>query len=111
MSDFRAYGMNPYGAPPYPIPREHPEGTLVLVLGVLSLVCSPLGFVAWYLGSKAERQIELSGIVYSNAGNIKAGKIVGMVTSILTMVGFALMIGYVLLMLGMLGTMLGRMPG
>lgn len=103
--------MRPYGPPPYPMPPEHPEGTLVLVLGLVSLACSPLGFAAWYLGSKAERDIEATGLYYSNAGNIKAGKIIGMVTSIVTMVSVALMIGYVLLILGFLGTMLSRMPG
>lgn len=106
-----AYGVGPYARAPYPMPREHPEGTVVLVLGLLSLVCGPLGFVAWYLGSKAERDIELSGLEYCNAGNIRAGKIVGMVTSILTMAGFALMIGYILLLLGFLGSMLSGMPG
>lgn len=112
MTDYGGpYGMSPYGPAPYPIPREHPEGTLVLILGLVSLVCSPLGFIAWYLGSKAERDIELSGVHYSNVGNIKAGKIVGMVTSILTMVGFVLTIGYLLLILGFLGSMLGGWPG
>lgn len=99
--------MSPYSLPLYPMPREHPDGTAVLVLGLVSLACGPLGFVAWYLGSKAERDIELSGVYYSNTNNIKVGKIIGIVTSILTMVGFALTIGYVLLILGLMGSMLG----
>lgn len=104
------YGMAPYGPPPYPMPREHPEATLILVLGLVSLACGPVGFVAWYLGSRAEREIDESGIAYSNAGNIKAGKILGMVMGILTIVGVVLTIGYAIVLLGIFGSLLAGLP-
>ncbi|MBO0811254.1 MAG: hypothetical protein J2P23_04320 [Microlunatus sp.] len=97
------YGLNPYGPPPYPMPREHPEGTLILILGVVSLVCSPIGLVAWYLGSKAERGVEESGQYYSNLSSIKAGKIIGMITGILSIIGILAVIAYILFMLVILG--------
>src|SRR4051794_5360748 len=81
-----------YGPPPYPVPREHPQGTTVLLLGILGLFFSPSGFVAWYLGSKAQEEMEISGQVWSNAGAIRAGRILGMVTGILTIVWFAITI-------------------
>jgi hypothetical protein len=78
------------GPLPYPVPREHPQGTTVLLLGILGLFFSPVAFVAWYLGSKAQEEIELSGQVWSNAGSIRAGRILGMVMGILTIVSAAL---------------------
>lgn len=97
------YGLSPYGPPPYPMLREHPEGTLILILGLVSLVCSSIGFVAWYLGSKAERGIEETGQYYSNLSSIKAGKIIGMITGILSIVGFVAVIAYIIFMLAIFG--------
>jgi protein-S-isoprenylcysteine O-methyltransferase Ste14 len=77
----------PYGQP-YPLaPREHPQGTLILVLGILGFVvagiCAPF---AWYLGSKALREIRTSGLVYSNVQHIIVGRVLGMVMTILAIV-------------------------
>lgn len=95
---YRFYPPYPYQAP------EHPQGSTVLILGVLSVVFAPLGFVAWYLGSRAQREIAETGAVYSNTGNITAGKIVGMITSIMTIASGAFFVLYfafiVIVMLG-----------
>jgi len=99
----QGYGQQGYGQPghpagqqpyPYMVAPEHPQGTTVLVLGIVSLIFSPVGFVAWYMGSKLQREIQETGAVYSNTGNITAGKIIGMITGILTIVSVALMIVY-----------------
>lgn len=83
----------PYGQP-YPlVPREHPQGTTVLVLGILGFfvagVCAPF---AWYLGSKALREIRTSGIRYSNEQSIVVGRVLGIIMTILllAMLVFAL---------------------
>lgn len=50
----------PYQGVPYPQPYgalpEHPQGTVILVLGIVGFfatICAP---IAWYLGSKAQRR-------------------------------------------------------
>jgi hypothetical protein len=71
----------PYG---YPGQREHPEGTTVLVLGILSLVvCGLLGPFAWSKGNAALRQIDANPGAYSNRGSVSAGRICGMIASCL----------------------------
>ena len=70
---------------------EHPDGTTILVLGILSLVvCGVLGPFAWNMGNKALREMNANpGVVYRNRGNVTAGRICGMVASILMIVGVA----------------------
>ena len=68
----------PYGALP-----EHPQGTTILVLGIVGIftaVCAP---IAWVLGSKAKKEIAASGMSYSNESNINIGRVLGMVFSII----------------------------
>ena len=69
-----AYG---WSAPP----REHPNGTTVLVLGILSLVvCGILGPFAWVMGNHARREMDAQpGVNWSNRGTINAGRICGIV--------------------------------
>ncbi|MCK2216002.1 DUF4190 domain-containing protein [Actinomadura sp. ATCC 31491] len=83
------YDPPPYDPPPYdpyygPPLRSHPNGTTVLVLGILSLVvCSFLGPFAWSMGTRALREIDQSGYPYENRGHIQAGRICGIVSSVL----------------------------
>lgn len=92
----QAYGQ------PYPmIPQEeHPQGTTVLVLGILGFfvagVCAPF---AWYLGSKALREGQARGIVYANQQSIVVGRILGMVMTILAIVGIVIAIALVFVFL------------
>lgn len=74
-------GYSPYGA--YSQAREHPSGTTVLVLGILSLVvCGVLGPFAWSMGTKALREMDASpGVVWTNRGNVNAGRICGIVAT------------------------------
>jgi phosphotransferase system glucose/maltose/N-acetylglucosamine-specific IIC component len=67
---------------------EHPEGTKVLILGILSLViCGLLGPFAWVSGNRVLGEIDQSGGRYSNRSAVNAGRICGMVASILLVVG------------------------
>ena len=80
----QTYGQ-PYGALP-----EHPQGTTILVLGIVGIfvtICAP---IAWYLGAKAKKEIAASGIRYANEQNINIGRILGMVFSILAIVGIVI---------------------
>jgi len=80
--------------------REHPQGTLVLVLGICGWVlcglCAPF---AWVMGSNALKEIDANPAAYSNRSAVQAGRILGMVYSILALVGFALVA--VLVVLGL----------
>lgn len=90
--------QNPGGMPEYSsspqfgggpgMPQTHPNGTTILVLGILGLVlCAPLGIVSWVMGNKALKEIDASGMTYTNRGNIQAGKIVGIVAVALWALG------------------------
>ena len=66
------YGPSYYGPPP----QTHPNGTTILVLGILSLVmCTFIGPFAWSMGTKALREIDQSGYVYENRGMVSAGRV------------------------------------
>jgi hypothetical protein len=88
------YGMPPTGYQPFGAGRgrEHPQGTTVLVLGILSLVlCSILGPVAWVMGNNAIREMDADPLaVWSNRSNITAGRICGIISSVLLMIGVAI---------------------
>ncbi|MFC5829681.1 DUF4190 domain-containing protein [Nonomuraea insulae] len=80
------YGPGPYGPPP----QTHPNGTTVLVLGILGLVvCSFIAPFAWSMGTKALREIDESGYVYENRGHIQAGRICGIIGTVVLILTFA----------------------
>lgn len=88
------YQPQPYGQPYPALPQPHPQGTIVLVLGILGFfvtICAPF---AWYFGSKALKEIQASGVRYSNEDQIRIGRILGMIISILAIIGivFALIV-------------------
>jgi hypothetical protein len=77
----------PYGQPYSLAPREHPQGNAVLILGIVGLfvtICAPF---AWYLGSKALKEIRASGVTYANEQSIVIGRILGMIVTILGIIG------------------------
>ncbi|WP_113702579.1 DUF4190 domain-containing protein [Nonomuraea lactucae] len=81
------YGPSPYGPPP----QTHPNGTTILILGILSLVvCSLIGPFAWSMGNKALREIDNSGYVYENRGMVQAGRICGIVGTCLMLAVIAI---------------------
>jgi hypothetical protein len=94
----QAYGQQPYGQQgyggyvpgAYQGPREHPQGTIVLVLGILSIVfCGILGPFAWVMGNTALKEIDASPGSYTNRGQVQAGRICGIITSVLMLLGIA----------------------
>jgi hypothetical protein len=66
------------------MPQAHPQGTTILVLGILSLViCGLLGPVAWVMGNNAIAEIDRNPSAYSNRGSVQAGRICGIVATVL----------------------------
>ena len=82
------YGQQPYGAPP----QEHPQGTLILIFGILGIFITIFAPIAWYLGNKAKREMQASGIQYSNEQNVSIGRMLGKVFTIIALVSIALTI-------------------
>ncbi len=60
---------------------EHPRGTTVLVLGILSIVvCGVIGPFAWKSGNEALREMDAQPAMYwSNRGHVTAGRICGII--------------------------------
>jgi len=69
------------GSPsPYGVPQQSGNGTLILILGILSIVCLQiLGPVAWIMGNNALAAINSGAGNPSELGNVTAGRICGMV--------------------------------
>ena len=78
----------PYGQPP----QEHPQGTLILVFGILGIFITIFAPIAWYLGNKAKREMQASGIQYSNEQNVSIGRMLGKVFTIIALASIALTI-------------------
>jgi hypothetical protein len=67
--------------------RPH-RGTLILVLGILGLVCCFIcGIIAWVMGNNDLRDIDAGRMDPSGRGLTQAGKICGMVSVALQIVG------------------------
>jgi hypothetical protein len=63
------------------------RGTLILVLGILGLVvCGPLAIVAWVMGSGDLKQIDAGTMDPAGRGTTQAGKICGIIGTILLIV-------------------------
>ncbi len=64
------------------------RGTLILVLGILSLVvCSPLGIAAWIMGAGDLKEMDAGTMDPGGRGSTQAGKICGIIGTILLIVG------------------------
>ncbi len=67
----------PYGS------ADHPQGTTVLVLGILGIFLPVLAPVAWFLGGRALREVRSSGARPGNEQHLVIGRILGIVMTIL----------------------------
>lgn len=83
------YGGYPQpGYPGYPQPGyggvEHPQGTTVLILGIVGIVlCQITAPFAWSMGNKALEEIDRDPQRYSNRSTVNTGRILGMVGTII----------------------------
>jgi len=88
------------GYPAYLPPRDHPQATTVLVLGILGIVaCQVLGPIAWVLGGRAKRDIDESPRTYGGRGQVVAGYVCGIVATVM-------LVFYVIILVVFLGVLL-----
>lgn len=77
--------------PPPPEGQMYPEqsqATLALVLGIIGLVaCQILGPVAWIIGNNELKAIDEGRRPPENRGNANAGKILGIISTVLLALG------------------------
>ena len=91
-----ASGQGPYG--PYGVAPDHPQATTVLVLGIVSLVvCQILGPFAWVMGNRVVREIDAGGGAVGGRSTANAGRICGIIATVLIGLSVVLLIGVVLL--------------
>jgi flagellar basal body-associated protein FliL len=70
-------------------PRREPHrGVIVLVMGILGFaVCGIFGIVAWVMGSGDLKKMDAGQMDPEGRGLTQAGKIIGMITTILMVIG------------------------
>jgi hypothetical protein len=68
---------------------DHPEGTKILILGILGVtLCNILAPFAWIVGNRVLREIDQSnGMMAGNRGLVVAGRILGIVGTVLLLIG------------------------
>lgn len=91
------YGYGAYPAPGYVMavgPVDHPQASTVLVLGILSLVLglacgvgAIMGPIAWVMGNKVIQEIDANPTAYTNRGNAQAGRVCGIIATVLLACG------------------------
>jgi hypothetical protein len=82
----------PYGAGPtlpyQPPAPDHPQTTAILILGIVGVsvfqICAP---IAWYLGSKAKKEIEASNGALGGLPMVNLGRVLGIVGTAIIAVG------------------------
>ena len=105
------YGVPAQGQPPYPpqgyppyggVNRpDHPKSTTVLVLGILGLVlCQVLSPFAWVMGNRVVQEIDASGGHLGGRSSANAGRICGIIGSVLLGLSLALVVLFVVVGLG-----------
>lgn len=83
MANYGSRGYPGYGAPSNYPSVQHPRGTTVIVLGIVSLgTCFILGIIAVVMGKKALNEIDANPGAYDNRSTVKAGVICGVISII-----------------------------
>jgi hypothetical protein len=64
------------------------RGTVIIVLGILGLVvCAPLAIAAWVMGSNDLKEMDAGTMDPTGRGTTNAGKICGIIGTILMVLG------------------------
>jgi uncharacterized membrane protein YjgN (DUF898 family) len=86
-------------------PQDHPQTTTILILGICGLVlCQVLGPFAWSMGSKAMREIDASGGQLGGRDTVNVGRILGMVSTALLVLGVVAVVFFVVLGIALAST-------
>src|SRR5215207_6350647 len=91
------YTPAPYGQGYSASAGDHPQGTTILFLGIVGIfftICAP---IAWYLGSRALKEIKASGATYNNQQQIVIGRTLGIIFTILAIIGLVIGIFFVII--------------
>lgn len=78
---------------------EQSQATTILVIGILSLICGcfPLGIAAWIMGNKEIAAIDAGMRNPQNRGTANAGRIIGIIATVLGTIGIVFLILWVIL--------------
>lgn len=90
---------------PGPLSQQQPHrGAIILTLGILSLViCAILGIVAWVMANHDLRLMNAGQMDPSGRGITQAGKVCGMIGTILMCIGLVLTVLYLLFVFVIIG--------
>ncbi|WP_231123581.1 DUF4190 domain-containing protein [Nocardioides sambongensis] len=96
--DPRPYQAYPGGQVPFGPPPDHPEASKILILGILGFaLCQVLSPFAWIMGNRVKKEIEASGGRWGGQQYVTVGWILGIVGSVILLLGLLFGIGYILL--------------
>lgn len=77
------------------------RGTMILVFGILGLItCFPLGIAAWVMGNGDLKKMDAGVMDQDGRGSTQAGKIIGMISVLLAILGIAIWLLVVFLFAG-----------
>jgi hypothetical protein len=91
MSNYGYQGPPPQG-PQYQ--TNAPNATTAMVLGIIGIFCFGiiLGPIAIVLGTNALKEIERSGGAYGGEGQARAGQILGVIATVLSVLGIIILL-------------------
>jgi len=79
-------------------PMKPHRATLILILGILSLVlCAPLGIAAWIMGNGDLKEMDAGTMDPSGRSNTNAGRICGIIGTVLLIIGVVVGIGAIII--------------
>lgn len=89
----------PSGYGPYPVPPKHPQATTSMVLGIVAVAGGLMCWVpllispaAWIIGAKAVKEIDASRGAQSGRSEAVAGKVLGIIGTVLLALAIAVVI-------------------
>ncbi|MEP6814051.1 MAG: DUF4190 domain-containing protein [Marmoricola sp.] len=84
--------------PQYQVLPDHPQATTVLVLGILGLVlCGVIAPFAWTMGNRVQGEIDASRGTLGGRSSANAGRIMGIIGTVLLIVYGVVIVGILVL--------------
>jgi uncharacterized membrane protein YjgN (DUF898 family) len=100
---YGSYPPNPYGGVPFPLAPDHPQATLVLVLGIVGIVvCGVVAPFAWVMGSRVVKEIDASNGQLGGRSQAQAGRICGIIGTCL--IGLGLLAAVAIVVIALVAT-------
>jgi len=103
QNPYQPYGGSGPTGPPNWKP-EHPQATMVLILGILGMaVCQLIAPFAWVIGRRVKKEIDESGGQYAGSSQVQVGYILGIVGTCLMIVGVLFFVVYIVIVVIAIG--------